>query len=89
MNDTEITELVARLGRPHRSGGTVIERAAIQAAGADYPAVIDWILTHSGEPETAVTSTKSRGLHGTRISSGGEQGSGKALRWVLPASALK
>jgi hypothetical protein len=28
--------LVARLGRPRASGGTVIERAALRAEGADF-----------------------------------------------------
>ncbi len=88
MNDLEITTLVSRLGRPHASGGIVIERAAIQAAGADYPAVIDWIMTHSGTPEAAVVSTKSRGLHGSRINDGNDPGARQALRFVLPAGAV-
>lgn len=89
MNDQEITTLVTRLGRPHKSGGVVIERAAIQAAGADYPAVIDWILAHSGTPETAVVSNKSRGLHGSRINDGNNPGAPQALRFVVPAAALR
>ncbi|MGH2909637.1 MAG: hypothetical protein ACRDK8_10100 [Solirubrobacteraceae bacterium] len=88
VNDLEITTLVSRLGRPHQSGGIVIERAAIQAAGADYPAVIDWIMTHSGAPETAVISPKSRGLHGSRVSGGNDTEAKQALRFVIPADAL-
>ncbi len=84
MNDTEITALVSRLGRPHKSGGIVIERAAIQAAGTDYPAVIDWILSHEGTPETAIPSSKSLGLHGSRINDGEHPNARQALRYVLP-----
>jgi hypothetical protein len=88
VNDLEISTLVTRLGRPHKSGGIVIERAAIQAAGADYPAVIEWILDHSGTPEAAVVSTKSGGLHGSRINDGNNPGAPQALRFVIPADAI-
>jgi hypothetical protein len=88
MDDSEITTLVTKLGRPNKSGGIVIERAAIQAAGADYPAVIDWILAHEGAPETAVTSSKNQGLHGSRINDGNDPKAKQALRFVVPASAL-
>ena len=87
MNDLEISTLVSRLGRPHKSGGIVVERAAIQAAGTDYPAVIDWILTHSGTPETAATASKSHGLHGSRITGGETPNARQALRYVLPDSS--
>jgi hypothetical protein len=36
MDDDPILALVKRLARPHASGGTVIERAAILADGADF-----------------------------------------------------
>jgi hypothetical protein len=88
MNDSEITTLVTRLSRPHRSGGVVIERAAILAAGADYPAVMDWILAHSGTPETTVPVARSRGLHGSRINDGNVPASRQPMRFVLPASTL-
>jgi hypothetical protein len=89
MNDLEISELVNRLSRPHRSGGVVIERAAIQAAGADYPAVIDWIMAHEGEPESIeVVTKKSGGLHGSRINAGATPGARPPQRFVLPAGAL-
>ena len=88
MNDLEISALVSRLGRPHPSGCIVIERAAIQAAGSDYPAVVEWIMTHSGAPETAVVSAKGRGLHGSRINDGSDPGAKQPLRFVLPADAL-
>jgi hypothetical protein len=88
MNDLEITALVARLGRPHPSGGIVIERAAILAAGADSPAVIDWIIAHSGTPESTTSAARSRGLHGSRIIDGNNAVSRQPMRFVLPAITL-
>jgi hypothetical protein len=87
MDDASILALVTRLARPHRSGGQVIERAAILASGADSPAVFDWILAHAGAPEEVVSTTPRRGLHGTRLT----DASGSARppqRFVLPAGVL-
>ena len=90
MNDSEISTLVKRLARPHRSGGVVIERAALMAAGADYPAIVDWITAHSGTPETpAPVRHKGGGLHGGRLSSGGDQASRQPTQFLLPAGALQ
>jgi hypothetical protein len=88
MNDLEITTLVTRLARPHPSGGIVIERAAILAAGADSPAIIDWIIAHSGTPESTAPAARSRGLHGSRINDGNNPASRQPVRFVLPASTL-
>ena len=89
MDNTEINKLVADLARPHPSGGVVIERAAIMAAGGDFPAIIEWITAHDGTPESVAPSRKSSGLHGGRISGGGQAPvSGKPVRYVLPAGAL-
>jgi hypothetical protein len=88
VNDLEITTLITRLSRPHPSGGTVIERAAILAAGADYPAIIDWIIAHAGTPETSTTTDRGRGLHGSRIKDGDHPAFQQPMRFVLPASAL-
>jgi hypothetical protein len=88
MNDPEITTLVTRLSRPHPSGGTVIERAAILAAGADYPAIMNWIIAHSGTPETTATTGRSRGLHGSRINDGNHPASQQPMRFVLPPGTL-
>ena len=88
MNDLEITALVTRLGRPHPSGGIVIERAAILAAGADSPAIIDWIISHSGTPESTSPKARSGGLHGSRINDGNNPSSRPPVRFVLPASTL-
>jgi hypothetical protein len=87
MEDDAIRALVTRLSRPHRSGGQVIERAAILAAGPDSPAVIDWILAHAGEAEATVATTPSRGLHGARFTDA--SGAARApQRFVLPAGVL-
>lgn len=87
-HDDEIRAVVGRLGRRHPSGGTVIERAAILAEGADCTAVVAWIIAHDGEPEVAAVSSKSGGLHGGRLS-GPIGGAPRApARYVLPAGAL-
>jgi hypothetical protein len=89
MDEHEIAELVTRLSRPHSSGGIVIERAAILAAGTDFPTVIDWIESHAGTPETTVPPARGGGLHGSRFT-GSDGATTKApLRYVLPAGALR
>ena len=88
MDDLEINALLTRLSRPHASGGVVIERAAILAAGADFPAVMDWITAHDGTPDVAVSEPRSGGLHGSRITAGASTTSRVPLRFVLPAGAL-
>jgi hypothetical protein len=88
MDDLKINELVTRLSRPHSSGGVVIERAAILAAGSDFPAVIDWIESHAGAPDTAAPAARGGGLHGSRLADGGGTVTREPLRYVLPAGAL-
>ena len=88
MDDLEINALLTRLSRPHSSGGVVVERAALLAAGADFSAVMDWITAHAGTPDTTVSATRGRGLHGSRINGGDAIASGTPLRFVLPAGAL-
>jgi hypothetical protein len=86
-NEEEIRALVSRLSRRHPSGGTVIERAAIIAEGADSGAVVAWILDHAGEPEAAIDTSK-RGLHSSRLSGSIGPESRTPARYVLPAGAL-
>lgn len=87
MDDLEINALLKRLSRPHPSGGVVIERAAILAAGADFSAVMDWIDAHAGTADRTVPATRNRGLHGSRI--GGDAPADRVpARFVLPAGAL-
>jgi hypothetical protein len=78
--------VVTRLARPHRSGGTVIERAAILAEGADSTRLVAWVVAHGGQPEAAVVSVK-RGLHSPRLDDPGAS-LRPPLRYVLPAGAL-
>ena len=80
-----IRALVTRLARPSRSGESVIEAAAIRAAGADSRAIIGWILAHGGQPEANAPQAPARGLHGTRSS--GPSGE-PPRRYVLPAGTL-
>ena len=87
-NDDEIRVLLSRLSRRHSSGGTVIERAAIVAEGADSTAVVAWILDHAGEPEAAVDKSSKGGLHGPRVSEPIGPGPRAPARYVLPAGAL-
>jgi hypothetical protein len=85
-NDDETRALVTRLARRHGSGGTVIERAAIMAEGADCNRVVAWVVAHGGRPEVAVDSTK-RGLHSPRL----DDPAGAIrppARYVLPEGAL-
>lgn len=86
MNNLEITTLIRNLSRPHPSGGVVIERAAILAAGADSPQIIDWIITHAGAPETP--AARGRGLHGSPTHGENDRGSAHPTRFILPANTL-
>ena len=86
FDDDAIRALVIRLARPHRSGGIVIERAAIMAEGARLDAVVAWIEANGGSPEArpAPARRSSGGLHGTRMSNVPDADK-PPLRYVLPA----
>jgi hypothetical protein len=89
MDDEAIRTLVTRLSRPHRSGGEVIERAAILAEGADSAAVLNWITAHSGEPEDlAPAPTGGGGLHSGRMRDSSSAAARPPLRYVFPRGAL-
>lgn len=88
MDDPAIRVLLSRLARPHPSGGQVIERAALLAAGSDFPDLIAWITAHAGKPEATVGSARSLGLLGSRIADGGTTGQRAPHRYVLPAGEL-
>src|SRR4051812_39453246 len=86
-DDDAARAVVTRLSRRHSSGGTVIERAAILAEGADSTRVVAWVVAHGGTPEAAVVS-RARGLHSPRVDA--SSGAVRApLRYVLPAGALR
>ena len=84
-DDDAIRAVVARLSRPHRTGGRVIERASLLADGSDFAAVIAWIEAHGGEPEAPAAARSSGGLHSSRLSAG--SGDAVPLRFILPAAA--
>ncbi len=85
-DDDAIRALVSRLARPHRSGGKVVERAALLSQGADFNAVLSWIEAHGGQPEEARPAKKaSRGLHSAREVSSADR---QPQAFVLPAGAL-
>ncbi len=88
MEDPEIRALLSRLARPHRSGGQVIERAALLAAGSSFPDVIAWITAHDGKPESMATSARALGLHGTRIADGGTPQQRPPNSYILPSGKL-
>ena len=88
MDDDAIRALVTRLARAHPSGGRVIERADIVAAGADSEAVMTWIVDHGGEPEATEPTSQRRGLHGSLLHAGGGSEPRAPSRFVLPARAL-
>ena len=88
QTDEEIRALLSRLSRRHPSGGTVIERAAIMAEGADSAAVVTWILDHAGEPEEAAAASSKRGLHSPRLTGPIGPNPRPPARYVLPAGAL-
>jgi hypothetical protein len=66
----------------------VIERAAVLAEGADFTAVMAWIVDRGGVAEEAVTPASSGGLHGSRLNHGGTAEPPLPLRFVLPPGAL-
>jgi hypothetical protein len=89
VDDGAIRALLTRLSRAHPSGGTVVERAAILAEGADFDAVIAWVKAHGGEPEAAVAKASTSGLHGSRVHAAASAEPRVPSRFVLPAGALR
>ena len=86
--DQAIRALLRRLARPHASGGEVVERAALLAEGAEFPAIMAWITDHAGTPEASITAAPKQGLHGSRMNSASAAAPPKPLRYVLPAGTL-
>jgi hypothetical protein len=78
---------VTRLARPHRSGGDVIERAAIFADGADFAEVMAWIEAHGGTAE-ALAPTSGGGLHDRHFDAGRADVAPTPRRFLLPPGAL-
>jgi hypothetical protein len=91
MDEDDIRTLVARLARPHPSGGDVVERVAILAEGDGFAQVMKWIEEHGGKPEESVAPAARatrHGLHGQRLTDVSRPGSEKPRRFVLPPGAL-
>lgn len=86
--DAEIQALVKRLARPHASGGDVVERAALLAAGGNFAAVMEWISDNAGVAEAMATQAPRRGLHGPRPGLSSAADPPAPARFVLPAGAL-
>lgn len=86
IDDDQIRSLIARLARPHRTGGDVVERAAILAAGADATAIVEWIIAHGGTPEAQVAAAPAGGLHGGRRDA--DRRVPPPSRYLLPAGTL-
>ena len=86
MDDDAIQTLVTRLARPHSSGGDVIERAAILAAGVDSTEVLAWIAARDGEPEAAAPARAGRGLHSARLT---DSAGRPPSRYVLPPGVAR
>jgi hypothetical protein len=85
--DDAIRAVVTRLSRPHRSGGIVIERAAILAEGTASTDILAWIADHAGEPEATAPAAPTRGLHSSGF--GGRPTAPRGpSRYMLPADAL-
>jgi hypothetical protein len=77
---------VTRLARPHRSGGDVVERAAIFANGGNFAEVMAWIDAHGGTAEAQAT-TGDGGLHDRHFGARPDAAQ-TPRRFVLPPGAL-
>jgi hypothetical protein len=88
IDDDAIRIVVARLSRPHASGGRVIERAAILAEGTDSAAVLTWIAAHAGQPEELTPVVSGHGLHSARTHHRNGADPRTPLRYMLPPGAL-
>jgi len=87
IDDKTIRDVVTRLARRHKSGGTVIERAAIVAEGAESQSIVAWIVAHDGRPEFPAPTSPRGGLYGGNM--GARTTAGDApRRYVLPPGAL-
>ncbi len=91
MDDDDIRALVARLARPHPSGGDVVERVAILAEGDDFAEVMQWIEEHGGKPEEM--PAPGRGARGRACTVRGSptravRHAEKPRRFVLPPGML-
>src|SRR5687768_1400454 len=83
-DEEAIRDVVARLSRPHKTGGRVIERASLLSAGSDFAAALAWIEANGGEPEAPPAAKGMGGLHAARSAPADPT----PLRFIIPAGAL-
>ena len=76
-----------RLSRPHPSGGRVIERAAVLAAGSNAAAMLTWISDHA-QAEDLAPPADAHGIHGARATTVAHADVRKPLRYVVSAAEL-
>jgi hypothetical protein len=88
VDDEAIRSLVIRLARPQAGGGATIERAAIVAEGADFDAVMAWIVARGGVAEAEPETAPRHGLHGSRLHASGGSRARTPARFMLPGDAL-
>ena len=88
MEESAIEEIVKRLARPHRNGGHVVERVAILAEGADFDAVMRWILDRDGVAETAKAREAPRGIHASRYHDTEGDAAPPPARFILPPGVV-
>jgi hypothetical protein len=79
VEEEQTRVVIARLARPHASGGYVVGEATIRAEGATFPALKAWILNHGGTPEAPTAVAEGGGLHGF-----GRQTARAASQYLLP-----
>jgi hypothetical protein len=79
----EVRRLVERLARRTPTGGHVVDRAALLAAGRDFAAAVAFIEARGGEPQHQA-APRARGLHGVQAAAG----DGPVRRYLLPPGAL-
>ena len=87
--DDAIRAVVARLARPHRSGGSVIERAAILAEGHNSTAILDWIIGHAGEPEIVVPPRRHEGSTARVSAAASPRHAGRRATCCRPARSAR
>lgn len=88
VDEAEIGIVIARLARPHGSGGYVVGHAAILAEGTKFAALKEWILGHGGVLE-APSSTARSGLHAVgRAPQSGRESPHQPRQYLLPAAAF-
>jgi hypothetical protein len=89
VDEDEIRIVLARLARPHASGGYVVGHAAILAEGTSFAALRTWILGHGGTLVAPESVAAHGGLHAVgRASLSGHQTPHQPRQYLLPSAAF-